>query len=243
MRVMGLLVIAITLIAFGTAMLSNIGYSQEVYRDTGKQAYEFEGAYVKYYFEDYYLPNETVWGYGNTSLLYIGSAASIGICLVIWIIWLAVAYWAYGDAKRKCMDSPIVWALVVFFLGLIGLIIYFVVRKDKCQKNQPPSYVVPPPPPPPATPRETTGYRERARLTKTSLENDDKLQKLAELYEAGLLTREEYEEKKRVLERKRRGESELTEKFRSLKELRDEGILTEEEYQRKKEELLRRLLE
>ncbi len=71
-----------------------------------------------------------------------------GLCLVlpiVWfIIWLLVAIWAYKDAKRRGADSPIVWFLVVFFLGLIGLIIYIVAR-PKPKPQQP--YMPPPPPP------------------------------------------------------------------------------------------------
>ena len=67
------------------------------------------------------------------------------VCGIVWfVIWLLIGIWAYKDAKKKCMDSPIIWFLVVFFLGIIGLIIYIVIRKDKCQPEQ--MAQVPPPP-------------------------------------------------------------------------------------------------
>ena len=73
------------------------------------------------------------------------SGIGLMICSVIWlIVWILIAIWAYKDAQRKCMDSPIIWFLVVFFLGIIGIIIYLVLRKDKCQQQQ--VAQVPPPP-------------------------------------------------------------------------------------------------
>ena len=69
------------------------------------------------------------------------------VCGVIaFIIGILLAIWAYSDAKKNCDENPIIWFLVVFFLGLIGLIIYLVVRKNKCQQNY--AYQAPPPPPP-----------------------------------------------------------------------------------------------
>lgn len=79
-----------------------------------------------------------------SSYMLMGSIASIA-CWAIWIIiWIFVSLWAYKDAKKKCNSSPILWFLVVFFLSLLGLIIYVIVVKDECQKQQ--AYVPPPPP-------------------------------------------------------------------------------------------------
>ncbi len=67
------------------------------------------------------------------------------VCGIVWfIIWLLIALWAYKDAKKKCMDNPIIWFLIVWFLNIIGLIIYIVIRKDQCQPQQ--MAQVPPPP-------------------------------------------------------------------------------------------------
>ena len=66
------------------------------------------------------------------------------VCIGVWIIiWLLVALWAYKDAKKRGADSPILWFFVVLFLGLIGLIVYIIVRPKQEQSNMPP----PPPPP------------------------------------------------------------------------------------------------
>jgi membrane protease YdiL (CAAX protease family) len=71
--------------------------------------------------EPYGLPDEGV-------LFGIG-ALTCGIVAVIWIVWLVLAIWVYKDAEKRGM-SGILWALIVFFLGIIGLIIYLVIRSS-----------------------------------------------------------------------------------------------------------------
>ncbi len=92
--------------------------------------------------------NEDNEGPSNNEMAGMAILSSLGllICSVIWlIVWILVALWAYKDAKKLCMDSPIVWFLVVFFLGIIGIIIYAIIRKDKCKEMQT-TYMPPPPP-------------------------------------------------------------------------------------------------
>lgn len=93
----------------------------------------------------------------QTEYLFIGGYI---ICAVIWfVIWIAIAVWVYRDAEERGM-SGVLWLIVVIFLGLIGLIVYLVVRTDKPQygyypQQQPyqqyPQYPQQPPPaqPPP----------------------------------------------------------------------------------------------
>jgi RNA polymerase subunit RPABC4/transcription elongation factor Spt4 len=47
--------------------------------------------------------------------------------LLMLIVWLSISIWVYNDAERKRM-SGILWALLVFFGNLVGLIIYLIVR-------------------------------------------------------------------------------------------------------------------
>ena len=76
-------------------------------------------------------------------MLWLGPVASIA-CVAIWfIIWILIALWAYKDAKKKCNEHPGLWFVVVLLLGLIGIIIYVIVVKDECNKQQ--VYVPPPP--------------------------------------------------------------------------------------------------
>ncbi len=78
----------------------------------------------------------------------------------IFIIFLLIAIWVYRDAESRGM-SGVLWLLVVWFLGIIGLIVYLVVRKDKLQPMMTQPYYgqqtwAPPPggmaPPPGAAP-------------------------------------------------------------------------------------------
>jgi hypothetical protein len=41
---------------------------------------------------------------------------------------VAILVWVARDAKARGMDSAILWMLLVFFLGLIGLVIYLLAR-------------------------------------------------------------------------------------------------------------------
>ncbi len=55
----------------------------------------------------------------------------VGAFCFFWIawfvIWLLVAIWVYQDAERRGA-SGVLWLLVVLLLGLLGLIVYLVVR-------------------------------------------------------------------------------------------------------------------
>ncbi len=51
--------------------------------------------------------------------------------LICWvpmvIIWLVILVWVYKDAERRGANGAL-WVIIVFFLSIIGLIIYLVVR-------------------------------------------------------------------------------------------------------------------
>jgi len=48
----------------------------------------------------------------------------------LWIIWLVLAIWVYKDAEKRGKNA-ILWLLLVFFLGIIGLILYLITRDKK----------------------------------------------------------------------------------------------------------------
>jgi len=65
------------------------------------------------------------------------------ICLVgiAWfIIGILLCIWVYRDAERRGMNG-VLWLIVVLIAGIIGLIIYLVVRKEK---GAPPPSAPPP---------------------------------------------------------------------------------------------------
>lgn len=56
----------------------------------------------------------------------LGGACCV-IIAVMWIIWLLIAIWVYKDAEKR-RKSGIVWFLIAFILGIVGVIIWFLVR-------------------------------------------------------------------------------------------------------------------
>ncbi len=133
-----------------------------VLQDVGVYNVEFITGEPKTYSEDqiiYYTPTSGDAGGNNDNggdtgipdesapgwLPFMGLGVALACGIGFFIVWLLLALWAYKDAKKRCMSTPIIWFLIVFFLGIIGLIIYIVIRKDECQKQQPMD--MPPPPP------------------------------------------------------------------------------------------------
>jgi len=58
---------------------------------------------------------------------YIYSGVCCILSIVMLIVWIFVIVWVYKDAEKRG-KSGVLWAIIVFFLGIIGLIIWLVVR-------------------------------------------------------------------------------------------------------------------
>lgn len=64
------------------------------------------------------------------------SAAGCGICgsfflffaLALVALNVAILVWVARDAKDRGMDNAVLWMLLVFFTGIVGLIVYILVR-------------------------------------------------------------------------------------------------------------------
>jgi uncharacterized membrane protein YhaH (DUF805 family) len=80
-------------------------------------------------------------GYAFLALLVFGFFILFIIGLIA--VWILLAVWVYRDAKKRGMEATL-WLLVVLLTGIIGLIVYLIVRRDHPIQQ-------PPPPPPPAT--------------------------------------------------------------------------------------------
>lgn len=50
------------------------------------------------------------------------------VALVGFVVVVGLSYWVYRDATRRNMDNALLWALVAFFVGPLGIIIYLLVR-------------------------------------------------------------------------------------------------------------------
>ncbi len=72
--------------------------------------------------------DETLWG---------GWCA--GAMCLIWIvptiIWIVIAIWMYKDAQKRD-ENAVLWLIVGLVAGIIGLIIWFVVRPDMAEVEQ-----------------------------------------------------------------------------------------------------------
>jgi len=75
------------------------------------------------------------WDYSSSST----DDGVAGMSLIIWcccfavmlIVPIALAFFVYSDAQKNNVDNPILWALIVFIFGLLGLLIYLLVGKKK----------------------------------------------------------------------------------------------------------------
>ena len=96
---------------------------------------------------------------------------AMGMCLAVIVIGIVIRIliliWVYRDAEKRGA-SGVLWLIVVLLLGLIGLIVYLIVRpKGPAAPPQgyappPPGYAPPPPgyaPPPPGYAPPPLGYQ------------------------------------------------------------------------------------
>ena len=73
-------------------------------------------------------PWETFYGDEAAAAGILGLSMLCCVLIAIpWIIWLILGIWVYKDAEKRG-KSGILWFLIVFILGIIGIIIWLVVR-------------------------------------------------------------------------------------------------------------------
>jgi len=65
---------------------------------------------------------DRIWNWGWP---WVGFVGLFGLAVLAF--WIAVVVWVYRDAEKRGMNAAI-WALVVLFTHLVGLIIYAIVR-------------------------------------------------------------------------------------------------------------------
>jgi len=80
----------------------------------------------------------------QTEIGILGGAACGAFFLVWFIIFILIAIWVYRDAEKRG-KSGVLWLIVVILLGLIGIIIWLIVRPP-IQQTPPPQYGYMPPP-------------------------------------------------------------------------------------------------
>ncbi|WP_049922105.1 PLDc N-terminal domain-containing protein [Halopiger djelfimassiliensis] len=50
--------------------------------------------------------------------------------LLMFVVQIAAIIWVYSDAQTNSPQSEVLWTLVVFFGGLLGLLLYFIIGRD-----------------------------------------------------------------------------------------------------------------
>lgn len=66
------------------------------------------------------------------------------LALVGAVVWVWMLIWVYRDAKSRGKE-PVLWVLIVAVLGLVGFIIYYVLRNEPERPAYTPGYYYPPP--------------------------------------------------------------------------------------------------
>jgi heme/copper-type cytochrome/quinol oxidase subunit 2 len=59
------------------------------------------------------------------------------IPIVYFVVAILLCIWVYRDAESRGMNG-VLWLIVVLLTGIVGLIIYLVVRKEKSSGQAPP---------------------------------------------------------------------------------------------------------
>ena len=79
-------------------------------------------------------------------LFFIITMIIVGV--VLFVLYIKLLIWVYRDAKKRNMDE-VIWLLIVLVTGLIGLIIYFIIRDPLMAEKteQPPKTKTPEPEP------------------------------------------------------------------------------------------------
>jgi hypothetical protein len=74
---------------------------------------------------------------------FLGLGCGCIIWLCILAVWIALAMWVYKDAKSRGMDNAILLTIVTVITGVLGLIIYLLMRPKgnlvacpSCQKKR-----------------------------------------------------------------------------------------------------------
>jgi Na+/H+-dicarboxylate symporter len=88
------------------------------------------------------MAEEYDYNYDTTGaeIAFLGLAGALCIIpIVIFVLWIILAIWVYKDAKKRD-SSGALWLLIVLITGIIGLIIWLVVRPpiggDKKEPNR-----------------------------------------------------------------------------------------------------------
>jgi hypothetical protein len=64
------------------------------------------------------------------------------ILIISFIVWLAIAIWVYKDAKKRG-ENGLLWLIIVLIGGLLGIVIWFLIRPPIGGKKSLPDRICP----------------------------------------------------------------------------------------------------
>lgn len=93
------------------------------------------------------LQEQIFWTFFIITMIIVG--------VILFVLYIKLLIWVYQDAQKRNMDE-VIWLLIVVFTGLIGLIIYLIIRDPLIgqKAEQAPKAKVPQPEPKAETERD-----------------------------------------------------------------------------------------
>lgn len=69
----------------------------------------------------------------SPSMLLQNAAGGIALLfgLLAFLVTIGMIVWTYSDAQRNSSHPAFLWALVVFLAPLLGLVLYFLLGRDR----------------------------------------------------------------------------------------------------------------
>ncbi|SNZ04436.1 Phospholipase_D-nuclease N-terminal [Natronoarchaeum philippinense] len=61
------------------------------------------------------------------------AAGGLALLMIVlfFIFSIIIPFWVYSDAQQNSSYSAVLWALVAFFGGLLGLLLYLLIGRDR----------------------------------------------------------------------------------------------------------------
>lgn len=71
-------------------------------------------------------------------VLQAGTAGFVGLfALLILVAQIVLIVWTYTDAEKNSTHPAFLWAIVVFFAPLLGLVLYILLGRDQLHSTPP----------------------------------------------------------------------------------------------------------
>jgi hypothetical protein len=72
--------------------------------------------------------NDNTGSVGASACAGVGCFGMIAFFAIVIAINVAILLWVKNDATARGMENPMLWMIIVLFTGLVGLVIYLLIR-------------------------------------------------------------------------------------------------------------------